>query len=211
MTTPHQPSSFRPTADGSPAPAQQPMWRLERATHGRLDLIDAAGQRHVDVDVLRAVPASAPAGPVAVVAADGAELAWIDPWSDLDEPLRGALAAGVSAGDRTDRVGIGRRADGVGRGDRSRTAPVHRGTYRRHRLRTRRKCLHHRQRGRAVRNSPTVAARFPQSAIARPAGLNTRKTRHPGDFRLATSGRWSVRGCPYPGSRRWRQAKAGCP
>ena len=85
MTTPHQPSSFRPTADGSPAPAQQPMWRLERATHGRLDLIDAAGQRHVDVDVLRAFPASAPAGPVASVAADGAELAWIDPLSELSQ------------------------------------------------------------------------------------------------------------------------------
>jgi hypothetical protein len=96
MTTPHQPSSFRPTADGSPAPAEQPMWRLERATHGRLDLIDAAGQRHVDVDVLRAFPASAPAGPVAVVAADGAELAWIDPLSDLDEPLRGLLEQELS-------------------------------------------------------------------------------------------------------------------
>ena len=96
MTTPHQPSSAGPMTHGSPAPAQQPTWLLERAAHGRLDFIDAAGQRHVDVDVLRAFPVSAPAGPVAVVATDGAELAWIDPLSDLDEPLRGLLEQELS-------------------------------------------------------------------------------------------------------------------
>ena len=66
-------------------------WRLERAAHGRLDFIDAAGQRHGDVDVLRAFPVSAPAGPVVIVACDGTELAWIDPLADLDQPLRGLL------------------------------------------------------------------------------------------------------------------------
>jgi hypothetical protein len=54
-----------------------PGWRVERASHGRLDFIDTAGQRYGDVDVLRAFPVSAPAGPVVIVASDGAELAWI--------------------------------------------------------------------------------------------------------------------------------------
>jgi len=31
-------------------------WRLERHDHGRLDLVDAKGGRHHDVDVLRAFP-----------------------------------------------------------------------------------------------------------------------------------------------------------
>ena len=73
-----------------------PGWRVERASHGRLDFIDAAGQRHGDVDVLRAFPVSAPAGPVVIVATDGAELAWIDPLSALDAPLRGLLEAALS-------------------------------------------------------------------------------------------------------------------
>lgn len=66
-------------------------WRLERASHGRLDLIDAEGRRHGDVDVLRAFPVSASNGPVVIVANDGSELAWIDPLSDLAPPLRGML------------------------------------------------------------------------------------------------------------------------
>jgi len=71
-------------------------WRLERAAHGRLDLIDAAGHRHIDVDVLRGFPVSAPAGPVAIVAADGDELAWIDSLSDLDPSLRELLEKELS-------------------------------------------------------------------------------------------------------------------
>jgi hypothetical protein len=71
-------------------------WRLERAAHGRLDLVDAAGHRHVDVDVLRGFPVSAAAGPVAIVATDGDELAWIDSLSDLDPPLRDLLAEELS-------------------------------------------------------------------------------------------------------------------
>jgi hypothetical protein len=71
-------------------------WRLERAAHGRLDLIDAGGHRHADVDVLRGFPVSAAAGPVAIVATDGDELAWIDSLSDLDPSLRELLAAELS-------------------------------------------------------------------------------------------------------------------
>jgi len=71
-------------------------WRLERASHGRLDLVDAAGHRHVDVDVLRGFPVSAAAGPVAIVATDGDELAWIDSLSDLDPSLRELLEEELS-------------------------------------------------------------------------------------------------------------------
>jgi hypothetical protein len=84
-------SPAHPIAQALRVPVTSPDWRLERATHGRLDLIDAAGQRHVDVDVLRAFPVSAPAGPVVIVATDGAELAWIDPLADLEQSLRSLL------------------------------------------------------------------------------------------------------------------------
>ncbi|MFM8802330.1 MAG: DUF1854 domain-containing protein, partial [Planctomycetia bacterium] len=75
----------------SPAPAATAGWRLERAAHGRLDVIEAGGRRHVDVDVLRAFPVSAAAGPVAIVAVDGDELAWVDSLSDLEPALRDLL------------------------------------------------------------------------------------------------------------------------
>jgi len=81
------PASATPVEGDSPVAA----WQLERAAHGRLDLVDAAGQRHMDVDVLRAFPVSAPAGPVAIVAADGTELAWVDALSELDFSLRHLL------------------------------------------------------------------------------------------------------------------------
>lgn len=101
MTSPAHLSPTAPLAtvpsDVAPdATARSPGWRLERAEHGRLDFVDVAGQRHGDVDVLRAFPVSAPAGPVVIVAADGAELAWIDPLADLDHPLRGLLETELS-------------------------------------------------------------------------------------------------------------------
>jgi len=96
MTSPTPPTAPIPHAQGLQARATSLGWRLERAAHGRLDLIDAAGQRHVDVDVLRAFPVSAPTGPVVIVATDGAELAWIDPLADLDQSLRGLLEEELS-------------------------------------------------------------------------------------------------------------------
>jgi hypothetical protein len=66
-------------------------WRLERHAHGRLDLVDMHGRRHHDVDVLRAFPVTAPAGPVAIIAADGGELAWVEALADLSDPLKSLL------------------------------------------------------------------------------------------------------------------------
>ncbi|NBX28892.1 DUF1854 domain-containing protein [bacterium] len=66
-------------------------WRLERHAHGRLDFIDCQGLRHANVDVLRAFPVSDPAGPAAIVAVDGGELAWIESLSAVAAPLRTIL------------------------------------------------------------------------------------------------------------------------
>jgi hypothetical protein len=68
-------------------------WQLERQAHGRLDFVDTHGQRHANVDVLRAFPVSDPAGPAAIVAADGGELAWIESLSIVAAPLRAILEA----------------------------------------------------------------------------------------------------------------------
>ena len=68
-------------------------WILERHAHGRLAFVTAAGRRHDAVDVLRAFPVSAPQGPVAVVAGDGAELAWIPALASVAPALRSMLEA----------------------------------------------------------------------------------------------------------------------
>lgn len=69
-------------------PATHPAWRLERRPHGRLDFIAADGAVHADVDVLRAFPVSAPAGPVAVVGDNDAELVWIESLDAVAPELR---------------------------------------------------------------------------------------------------------------------------
>ena len=66
-------------------------WRIERHDHGRLDLVDAHGTRHHDVDVLRAFPVTAASGPVAIIAANGGELAWIESLADQPDELRRLL------------------------------------------------------------------------------------------------------------------------
>ena len=71
-TPPDDPATFtRDSPEG---------WRLERHSNGRLDLIDAVGRLHQDVDV-----------PVAVVAADGGELAWVESLAALPAALKTML------------------------------------------------------------------------------------------------------------------------
>jgi hypothetical protein len=82
---------------GIPVTARSPAgWSLEQHAHGRLVFVDADGRRHDDVDVLRAFPVSAPAGPVAIVTADGGELAWIDPLAGVDPPLRRIIETAIA-------------------------------------------------------------------------------------------------------------------
>lgn len=69
----------------------RPAWRLERRPHERLDFIDADGHTHADVDVLRAFPVSDPAGPVAIVGDNDAELAWIESLASVEPALRRLL------------------------------------------------------------------------------------------------------------------------
>lgn len=67
------------TRHGTAARAQAPAgWRLELDGSGRLDLVDAGGMRHDDVDLRRCFPVSRPRGPVAVISAAGDELAWLE-------------------------------------------------------------------------------------------------------------------------------------
>jgi hypothetical protein len=66
-------------------------WSLEKRPHGRLDLIDAQGRIHADVDVLRAFPVSDPLGPVAIVGDNDAELAWIESLATVEPRLRAML------------------------------------------------------------------------------------------------------------------------
>jgi hypothetical protein len=82
----HDTSSAAVTRGASPAG-----WVLERHAHGRLVFVATDGTRHDDVDVLRAFPVSAVRGPVAIVGADGGELAWIDALAAVADPLRTIL------------------------------------------------------------------------------------------------------------------------
>lgn len=82
----HDASSPAVTHGESPAG-----WILERHAHGRLVFVAVDGTRHDDVDVLRAFPVSAAQGPVAIIGADGGELAWIDALAAVAEPLRTIL------------------------------------------------------------------------------------------------------------------------
>ncbi|MFM9058830.1 MAG: DUF1854 domain-containing protein [Planctomycetaceae bacterium] len=84
-------------ASAAPAPGSPGGWSLERRADGRLDLVDVRGRRHENVDVLRAFPITAPAGPVAIVAAAGGELAWIDALAGVDPALRALLETELAA------------------------------------------------------------------------------------------------------------------
>ena len=86
------PSPRRPTAE-PPIPAPAPGWRLVSRPHGHVDFVDGTGKVFTDVDVLRAFPVTVPQGPVAIVSADGDELAWIDSLEEVPEPLRTSIVA----------------------------------------------------------------------------------------------------------------------
>jgi hypothetical protein len=90
----HHATSDMTSNDMTPQTGSSPAgWRLERHAHGRLDFVDAQGRRHANVDVLRAFPVSDPAGPAAIVAAEGGELAWVESLSGIAAPLRTILEA----------------------------------------------------------------------------------------------------------------------
>jgi Domain of unknown function (DUF1854) len=63
-------------------------FQLTRNPFGRMVLTDADGQTWEDVAPVRAFPIQAPDDGIAMVCADGREVAWIERLSDLPEPLR---------------------------------------------------------------------------------------------------------------------------
>lgn len=89
-------------------------WTLEVRSDGRLDFLDSSGRRHENIDVLRAFPVSAPSGPVAIVAATGGELAWIDALADVEPALRTLLETEIAS---RELVPVIERIDAVSDGE----------------------------------------------------------------------------------------------
>jgi YD repeat-containing protein len=86
-------------ASGTLASADSPgtQLQLERDAHGRLVHRDAAGETHAGVVVVRAFPLAAPHEGIALLAADGRELAWIDRLEVLAAPTRQLIEEELAA------------------------------------------------------------------------------------------------------------------
>lgn len=61
---------------------------LHRNSFGRMVFVDAEGVTHEGAIPVRAFPIGAPDEGIALVSADGHELAWIELWSDISPELR---------------------------------------------------------------------------------------------------------------------------
>jgi len=61
---------------------------LRRNSFGRLVFVDAEGVAHEGAIPVRAFPIGAPDEGIALVSADGHELAWIDQWSDVAADIK---------------------------------------------------------------------------------------------------------------------------
>lgn len=66
-------------------------FQLERDAHGRLLLTTADGVRHAGVVPVRAFPIAAPHEGLAMVDADGREVAWVNALDRLNAPLRSLI------------------------------------------------------------------------------------------------------------------------
>ena len=66
-------------------------FQLARNHLGRLVLTAQDGQMHEDVVPVRAFPIAAPDEGIALISADGHELAWVDSLHNLPAPLRGLI------------------------------------------------------------------------------------------------------------------------
>jgi hypothetical protein len=72
-------------------PGAVPTWRLERRADGGIDFHGGDGSRHEDADLRRGFPLSAPREGVAVIAADGGELAWIESLDAVPPVVRAVI------------------------------------------------------------------------------------------------------------------------
>jgi len=69
---------------------------LQRDDFGHWVLVMSDGVRHSPVTALRAYPVTSPDGGVALMDAEGHELAWIDALTDLSPPLRARVLQALS-------------------------------------------------------------------------------------------------------------------
>lgn len=70
---------------------------LRRNSFGRLVFVDAEGVAHEGAIPVRAFPIGAPDEGIALVSAEGHELAWIDQWSDISVELRAIIEEELAA------------------------------------------------------------------------------------------------------------------
>jgi len=66
-------------------------FELRHNDFGRLVFIDADGVEHVGAIPVRAFPIGAPEQGIALVSAEGHELAWIEQWSDVSPSIRAII------------------------------------------------------------------------------------------------------------------------
>lgn len=69
---------------------------LQRDEFGHWVLLMPDGVRHSPVTALRAYPVTSPDGGVALMDAEGHELAWIDALADVPDPLRARILQALS-------------------------------------------------------------------------------------------------------------------
>jgi hypothetical protein len=74
-------------------------FQLERDAFGRLVLVDAQGERHAGIVLVRAFPLTAPDHGLSLVGSDGRELVWIDRIEELPAAMRALLEADLAARD----------------------------------------------------------------------------------------------------------------
>jgi hypothetical protein len=98
-------------------PGAVPTWRLERRADGGIDFHGGDGSRHEDADLRRGFPLSAPREGVAVIAADGGELAWIESLDAVPPVVRAVIEDVLAAREfvpvieRIDAISEGRPAE----------------------------------------------------------------------------------------------------
>jgi len=84
----------------SPAAASRELpatFELSRNAYGKLVLTTPDGQTHVGVMPVRAFPIQAPENGIALVDADGHELAWVDALADVPQPTQSLMREALEA------------------------------------------------------------------------------------------------------------------
>jgi hypothetical protein len=81
-----------------------PPFQLERDAHGRLLLTTTDGVCHAGVVPVRAFPIAAPQDGLAMVDADGREVAWVSALDRLNAPLKAMIEAELASREFTPEI-----------------------------------------------------------------------------------------------------------